>query len=436
MERWAVAPVRQDAQRVAAAWITDDRRLRHDAALLDAITLLRGAPDLRMIAVTDAQDRPCGALFERDIRPLLFSPYGYALLSNRGLGMTLATVMTSCPVVEIGTPAAAALETWRAASDAEGLILTRDGRFVGVVDQPGLLRIAAERDGAAHAAQLAHATQVAVAAEAFRRDGQVMIDGLRDVSAEVADASCRMDGRATSVGGEVAGVATAARQAGAHLGQIATRARAFTGALDIVEERMDGALAATRHAVARTRSGTGHIAALGCAADGIVSVIAQIDHIAQQTAMLALNATIEASRAGAAGRGFTIVAGEVKALATQTRHAAAGIAGHVAQIRAAIVSVSGGHAGITVAVDAVEALSASVLAAVREEGAAAHAIGDNVAEASIAAEEIDANASAILGMAHETGRDVAAMRALVERLATLSAVAGERLSGFLAAIAA
>ena len=69
-----------------------------------------------------------------------------------------------------------------------------------------------------------------------------------------------------------------------------------------------------------------------CMAEGVLAMapmIKVITGIAQQTNLLALNAEIEAARAGSAGRGFSVVANEVRKLAAKSTQAAADIAGRI-----------------------------------------------------------------------------------------------------------
>ncbi|MES2028811.1 MAG: methyl-accepting chemotaxis protein [Pseudomonadota bacterium] len=114
----------------------------------------------------------------------------------------------------------------------------------------------------------------------------------------------------------------------------------------------------------------------------ISNVLELIAQIARQTTMLALNATIEAARAGSAGRGFSVVATEVKALAVQTQNATEEIRKKIDTLqRDAASSVDAVHR-ISGAIDAIRPVFANVNGAVAEQNATTSEMSHNATTAS------------------------------------------------------
>ncbi len=134
----------------------------------------------------------------------------------------------------------------------------------------------------------------------------------------------------------------------------------------------------------------------------IGDVIEIITGIASRTNLLALNATIEAARAGAAGRGFSVVANEVKELAAQTSRATDGVRNKVIAIQADTNAATQAIDDVVGSIDQMREFAGEVAAAVMQQSATTGEIARsvymvvNAAEATKSASALAEGASAEL----------------------------------------
>ncbi|WP_267433241.1 methyl-accepting chemotaxis protein [Sphingomonas sp. GM_Shp_1] len=407
-----------------------------DASLTDAIGLFRQYPDMRLLPVLDGEQRPVGAIRERDLRGLLFNPFGHALLKNPDFGATLDAYIRAHPMCEVDAPLADKLNLHADWGAPDMLILTRKGIFAGTLDAATLARQSADVQIALAKERMARARRIDEAARIFMADIGIFADKLLDATRDMGRMADSLVRYAVETHQGADRMTQAVGEAGSALGDIAKQGHGLADAFAAITRDMDQARGIREEVRDRILSTGRHAQALANNATTIDTLLALIDGVATRTNLLALNASIEAARAGETGRGFAVVAHEVKTLARQTREAAQDATRNVALVKADLHALVAEQGHLDSAVDAIGDISLSIDTAVAAQGLATGAIAANVDQSAGAARAIGQQVRQIQQEATRIDKDAGSLLTLSRTLDRTVAELRDRTAAFVETVAA
>lgn len=285
-------------------------------------------------------------------------------------------------------------------------------------------------------AEAEHARKAAVRQMAgdFEQAVSGVIAGVATAASEMRAAAQSMTQTSDQTSVKAQSMAQAAAQATDSVTTVHEASGQLASAIAQISTQVARSTEASGHAAQKALATSDKVTHLVTAAGKIGEIVTLISSIAGQTNMLALNATIEAARAGEAGRGFIVVANEVKSLAAQTARATQDISEQVHSIQAATQETETAIAEIIDVIRQIDAISGEVASAVGEQSQLTAAIGGSVTQATSSMANVSGNIAEVTHAADATDQSARHVLHAAQELSQQSDVLKDVVGRFIAGI--
>ena len=283
------------------------------------------------------------------------------------------------------------------------------GEMAAAVEEFKLQAVAkAERDAATQEAQnkassAARRTELIRFADEFEAAVGAIVSNVSASAVQLESAAGTLTRTAETTQSLSSRVAGSSEEASSNMQSVASATEELSTSVDEIGKRVRESNRIAEAAVLQAQQTDGRIGKLSRAAQEIGDVVKLITAIAEQTNLLALNATIEAARAGEAGRGFAVVASEVKSLASQTAKATDEISSHILGMQGATQESVAAIKEIGGTIGQISGIASSISTAVEQQSAATQEIARSVQNVAKGTDEAAANIMEVNRGATETG---------------------------------
>lgn len=131
---------------VVRSYLLETPALPSDINPVDILSYFQQNPDISLVPVVNQDGEPLGIVRDSEFKAFIYTPFGRELLQNPANRANIKRFLRRCPIADIRTSLSELLETFVATEALDGVILTENGQYLGVLDQSALLRAVNERN--------------------------------------------------------------------------------------------------------------------------------------------------------------------------------------------------------------------------------------------------------------------------------------------------